>query len=179
MMFKQRIGNKVLATVVALTAGTLAACVGPYTPPPKEIAAANPTVTYQYANEDALVEVTHKAEIYCRDFNAMPRAMRFATTPDNQRQVIFECDRGRPLAAAPAYGTSVIAGPAVVAAAPVIAVPATIPSISYCYRTDEGLVTATQQAETYCRQYSARPRATNFSNNRDGTTTVAFGCDRA
>lgn len=173
-MLKHRIA---LATCAALTAGAVAGCVGPYTPPPKEIAAANPTVTYQYANEDALVEATHKAEIYCRDFNALPRATRFANTPDNQKQVIFECDRTRPIAAAPVYTTA----PAIVAAAPpaVIAMPATIPSVTYSYRTDEGLVTATQQAESYCRQYSARPRALNFSNNRDGTTTVAFGCDRA
>jgi hypothetical protein len=67
----------------------------------------------------------------------------------------------------------------VIAAAPVIAVPATVPNVTYSYRTDEGLVAATQQAETYCRQYSARPRAMNYSNNPDGTTTIAFSCDRA
>jgi len=175
-MLDHRIQKKTLLLLAGLAAGAVSACVGPYTPPPKEIAAANPSVTYQYANEDALVAVTQKAEVYCRDFNAMPRALRFTTTPDNQKQVIFECDRTRPLAAAP-----VITTPTVVAVptGSVVAMPAAIPSVSYSYRSDEGLVTATQQAETYCRQYSARPRAMNFANNRDGTTTVAFGCERA
>lgn len=172
-MLKNPVGNKVFMTLVVLMAGSLAACVSSY-PPPKEVAAANPSVTYQYANDDALVETTQKAEVYCRDFNATPRAIRFSNTPDNQKQVIFECDRARPIAAAPIY-----VAPPVIAAAPVYTAPTTVPNVTYSYRTDEGLVTATQQADAYCRQYSARPRAMNFTNNRDGTTTVAFGCERA
>ncbi len=172
-MLTHRIANNALLLIAALTAGSLAACVSSY-PPPKEVAAANPSVTYQYANDDALVETTQKAEIYCRDFNAMPRAIRFSNTTDNQKQVIFECDRTRPIATTPMYATQ-----PTVAAAPVYVVPTTVPSITYSYRNDEGLVAATQQAETYCRQYTARPRAVSFTNNRDGTTTVAFGCERA
>lgn len=177
-MLKNPVVNKVFITLVALMAGSVAACVSSY-PPPKEVAAANPSVTYQYANDDALVETTQKAEIYCRDFNAMPRAIRFSNTPDNQKQVVFECDRTRPLAAAPVYvAPPVVVATPVYAPAPVYTVPPAVPNVTYSYRTDEGLVTATQQAEAYCRQYSARPRTMNFTNNRDGTTTVAFGCER-
>jgi hypothetical protein len=47
-----------------------------------------------------------------------------------------------------------------------------LPSVTYSYTDDEGLVDATMQAEAYCRQFNALPRTTS---DEDGNVT--FACD--
>ena len=58
------------------------------------------------------------------------------------------------------------------------AVQATNPSVTYNYRTDQELVTANNNAMTFCNQYSTAPRTYNITNNSDGTKTVVFECVR-
>ena len=57
-------------------------------------------------------------------------------------------------------------------------VQASNPSVTYKYRTDQELVTASQNATTYCSQYQTAPRAAIISNNTDGTKTAVFECVR-
>ena len=58
------------------------------------------------------------------------------------------------------------------------AVQATNPTVTYNYRTDQELVTANQNAATFCNQYQTTPRTSNVTSNSDGTKTVLFECVR-
>jgi hypothetical protein len=57
-------------------------------------------------------------------------------------------------------------------------VQASNPSVTYKYRTDQELVTASQNATTYCGQYQTAPRAATITNNADGSKTAVFECVR-
>jgi hypothetical protein len=57
-------------------------------------------------------------------------------------------------------------------------VQASNPSVTYKYRTDQELLTASQNATTYCGQYQTAPRAAIISNNTDGSKTAVFECVR-
>ena len=52
------------------------------------------------------------------------------------------------------------------------------PSVTYNSRTDQELLTANQNATTYCGQYQTTPRTANLTNNSDGSKTVVFECVR-
>ena len=52
------------------------------------------------------------------------------------------------------------------------------PSVTYNYRTDGELLTANQNATTFCGQYQTSPRTSNITNNSDGSKTVVFECMR-
>ena len=58
------------------------------------------------------------------------------------------------------------------------AVQATNPTVTYNYRTDQELVTANQNATTFCSQYQTTPRTANVTSNSDGSKTVLFECVR-
>jgi hypothetical protein len=58
------------------------------------------------------------------------------------------------------------------------AVQATNPTVTYNYRTDQELVTANQNATTFCNQYQTTPRTANLTSNSDGSKTVLFECVR-
>jgi hypothetical protein len=57
-------------------------------------------------------------------------------------------------------------------------VQASNPSVTYNYRTDQELLTASQNATSYCGQYQTVPRAATIANNTDGTKTAVFECVR-
>jgi hypothetical protein len=57
-------------------------------------------------------------------------------------------------------------------------VQASNPSVTYKYRTDQELLTASQNATTYCGQYQSAPRAATIANNTDGSKTAFFECVR-
>ena len=57
-------------------------------------------------------------------------------------------------------------------------VQSTSPSVTYNYRTDQELVTANQNATTFCSQYQTAPRTATLTNNVDGSKTVVFECVR-
>lgn len=70
---------------------------------------------------------------------------------------------------------------AIAACAPVREPPqqvqATTPTVSYNYSTDDGLVQANTQAQTYCSQYASTPVLEgSIVDNSDGTRTVTFRC---
>ena len=52
------------------------------------------------------------------------------------------------------------------------------PSVTYNYRTDQELLTANNNAATYCSQYQTAPRTANLTTNSDGSKTVVFDCVR-
>jgi hypothetical protein len=57
-------------------------------------------------------------------------------------------------------------------------VQASNPTVTYSYRTDQELLSASQNATTYCGQYQTAPRAATITNNTDGSKTAVFECVR-
>jgi hypothetical protein len=57
-------------------------------------------------------------------------------------------------------------------------VQASNPTVTYSYRTDQELLSASQNATTYCGQYQTAPRAATLTNNADGSKTAVFECVR-
>jgi hypothetical protein len=83
------------AQTVAIVAGVLlTSCVARPTAP-VQIQASNPTVTYQYHNDQELLQANQSAAAYCGQYQAMPQTARFADSPDG-RAVVFECVQGGP-----------------------------------------------------------------------------------
>jgi hypothetical protein len=57
-------------------------------------------------------------------------------------------------------------------------VQASNPTVTYSYRTDQELLSASRNATTYCGQYQTAPRAATITNNADGSKTAVFECVR-
>jgi len=76
---------------------------------PVVLQASNPSVTFQYRNDQELLQANQNAAAYCAQFQAVPRTARFADGPDG-RAVVFECVQGLAPAGAP---QAAVAGPAI------------------------------------------------------------------
>src|ERR1700737_2507575 len=57
-------------------------------------------------------------------------------------------------------------------------VQASNPTVTYSYRTDQELLSASRNATTNCGQYQTAPRAATITNNADGSKTAVFECVR-
>ncbi|HSD09655.1 MAG TPA: hypothetical protein VLF14_01625 [Candidatus Binatia bacterium] len=147
-------------TLILLAAAVFAAC-STYPRRAVQTAATKPTVSYDYVDDDGLLDATHKAESYCAQYGAWPTAVDFDRR-SGDRHVTFACDQPRTASQAPA---TVIVQPSA-------------PPPSYPYRDDRGLVDAVNQAQRYCLALNANARSTRVINNPDGSRTVAFECDR-
>lgn len=56
-------------------------------------------------------------------------------------------------------------------------VAASVPTVSYSYGSDDGLIEANSKARSYCAQYNATPLMHgSIVDNADGTRTVTFEC---
>jgi hypothetical protein len=147
-----------LATPLTVTA--LAACTS-YSRPAVQTSATKPTVSYEYGDDNGLIDATRKAETFCGQYDAWPTAVDFDRRSGDQH-VTFVCDQPRVVAAAP---TTVV-------------VPSPQPPLTYPYRDDRGLVEALNQAQRYCLGLNGNARSTRVTNNADGSRTVTFECER-
>jgi hypothetical protein len=60
---------------------------------------------------------------------------------------------------------------------PAVQTSSTKPTVSYVYGDDQGLLDATQKAETFCAQYNAWPSTAGFDSRSDGRH-ITFACDQ-
>ncbi|WP_339717392.1 hypothetical protein [uncultured Sneathiella sp.] len=141
------------AAVLLATGALLAACGG-HNPPPKQVDASSPTVTYKYHSDDELVEVNQQAEAYCRQYNFISRPDTFSTNSDGTKSVVFECVPTATTAANPIPNSDLI----------------------YTYRTDQELVNASRSAQAHCASIGNNQVIANIVNNNDGSRTVTFQC---
>jgi hypothetical protein len=112
----------------ALLLGVLAvACTGP-SRPAVQVASSQPTVSYVYGDDRALVDALGKAEVYCADYNAWPTAVGSDRRSDG-RHITFACDQPRTVAAVAAPARTVVVSPAPT-------------PVDYPYRDDQGLIDA-------------------------------------
>ena len=110
-----------------------------------------PSVTYRYASDVGLVEATHKAEVYCQDYNSWPRTVNL-----DAGEVSFICDRSTAFEPDPRWSER---------------------HIDITFSTDQDLVEATERAHSYCRRYDAEPSDVHVRVNADGSRTATFACE--
>jgi hypothetical protein len=84
---------KANAQTAILLAGLAVTACAPRYSAPVQVAASNPTVTYQYRNDGDLLQANQNAVGFCGQYQASPRQLRFGEGP-NGRIVEFECIQG-------------------------------------------------------------------------------------
>jgi hypothetical protein len=139
--------------IALLAVGALASC-GPMATSPQQVQSSNPTVTYNYRNDQELVQANRNATTFCGQYQTTPRTASITNNPDGSRAVVFECVR-----------TTAAPPP-----------PPAAPSQSYTYQTDQELVQAAQTASAYCMSYGSQPTTSSIVINPNGTKTVTFQC---
>jgi hypothetical protein len=64
---------KVTKGMVAALAGLmLVSCVSTRSSQPEQVAASNPTVTYEYRNDDELIKANQQAITFCNQYEVFP-----------------------------------------------------------------------------------------------------------
>jgi hypothetical protein len=146
------------AALALSAAAALTACAARERPA-VQTAASKPTVSYEYAGDEALLNATRKAEAYCAKYGAWPTAEDF-DDDDGVQHVTFACNQPR----STATSTTVVTAPSP-------------PPLTYPYRDDRGLVEALNQAQRYCVGLNSSARSTRVTDNPDGSRTVTFECE--
>ena len=137
--------------------GVLVASCAPQYSSPQQMQASNPNVTYKYHNDQELLEVNQSAATFCNQYRAVPRPTSFTNAQDRSKVVVFECIQN----------TTTIAPP-----------PQYNPNLTYNYRTDQGLLEASRNAQAYCMNNGSQRVTSNIVANADGSKTVTFQCGR-
>jgi hypothetical protein len=78
--------------IALLAVGALASC-GPMATSPQQVQSSNPTVTYNYRNDQELVQANRNATTFCGQYQTTPRTASITNNPDGSRAVVFECVR--------------------------------------------------------------------------------------
>lgn len=142
-----------LGTVLAFTTVLAASCTS--FDSPKQVDASNPTVTYKYHNDDELVQTNELAAQFCSRYQAVPRSMSFIRDGGGDDTVVYECVS---TSRSSVYGSDFN------------------PNLTYTYRTDQELLTGSQNAQAYCLNNGSSRVVSNIVRNGNGTRTVTFQC---
>jgi len=141
-------------TAAVLAGLLLASCVAPYAPP-SQVQASNPTVTYKYRSDRELLQVNQNAANFCSQYQSVPRTANFTGDPDGSKVVNFEC---------------------VPQAPPTASVQQFTPNPAYSYRTDQELLDASRNAQSYCLSNGSQQVISNTTTSANGTKTFTFRC---
>ena len=139
------------ATVAALT---MASCASTMSSSPRQVDASNPTVTYQYRNDDELIQANQRAITFCEPYQTLPRAQHFGDDAEHHRTVVFECVSN--LQSAPIHQADT--------------------NLRYDYRSDQELLDVSRNAQVHCRASGRSEMSSNVVVNSDGSRTVTFHC---
>ncbi len=146
-----------MRAAVVLAAVAVASCTPPHSL--QQVKTSNPSVTYEYSGDQELLQAQQNAVVFCSRYQSAPRPARFTTGSNGQsNNVVFDCD--------PSYAT----------AAP--RQQAFDPNLTYSYRTDQELLDASWNAQTYCMNNGSQRAVSNIRTNTDGSRTVVFQCTR-
>jgi hypothetical protein len=145
-----------MRAAVALAAVAVASCTSS-SESLQQVRASNPSVTYEYAGDDELLEAQQNAVAFCSQYQAGPRPARImsGTTAGSNNTVVFECDPNLPTTAPPEVVGS---------------------DFAYTYQTDQELLQASQNAHTYCIDNGWQQAVPSIRTNSDGSRTVVFQC---
>ena len=142
-----------MAAATALAAVLAASCASYNSP--KQVDASNPTVTYKYHNDDELVQTNELAAAFCSRYQSVPRSVSFVRDGGGDDTVVYEC-----------VSTSRSG----------ISYSGFDPNLTYTYRTDQELLTGSQNAQAYCLNNGSSRVVSNIVRNGNGTRTVTFQC---
>ncbi len=141
------------ATVVVAAVMTVS-CEATRSSSPRQVDASSPSVTYQYRNDDELIQANQRAIGFCEPYRSLPQAQRFSEDSEHHRIVVFECVSN--LQAAPMARAD--------------------SDLRYDYRTDQELLEVSRNAQVHCRNNGGRETSSNIVINPDGSRTVTFHC---
>ncbi len=150
---------KVTKGVLAAMAGlTLASCASTRSSP-EQVAASNPTVTYEYRNDDELIQANQKAITFCNQYQALPRAQSFDNNEEHHgHRVIFECVGASSFSSVPQRQSN--------------------SDLTYNFRTDQELLDVSRDAQIYCLNSGAPEMDSNIIVQSNGSKTVTFRCSQ-
>jgi len=152
----QRFMKITKGTVAAITGLMIASCASTHSAP-KQVAASNPTVTYEYRNDDELIQANQKAITFCNQYQALPRAQSFNNDEEHHgHRVIFECIGASSFSNTPQRQSS--------------------SDLTYNFRTDQELLDVSRDAQAYCRNSGAPEMDSNIVTHSNGSKTVTFRC---
>ncbi|CCG41442.1 hypothetical protein [Magnetospirillum molischianum] len=144
--------------LAAVMSGLLAASCAPTHSTPQLIQSNTPSVTYRYSADQELVQANQSAASYCYQYQATPRTKTFSTEMDGSKTVVFECVR---VATAPPPSPS-----------PVPYNPTQV----YSVRSDQELIDASRNAQSYCQSNGAQQVSSTISTVSNGIRTATFQC---
>jgi type II secretory pathway pseudopilin PulG len=143
------------AWAAGLMAALLVAACVPQNVPPQQVQARNPSVTYKYRGDQELLQANQNAMTYCSQYQSTARTVSIDDSGDGQKVVVFQCVATGPVvASAPAYN----------------------PNLAFNYNTDQGLLDASRNADTYCMANGSQRAVSTIVTNANGTLTVTFQC---
>lgn len=146
-----------LRPAVALAAVAVASCTSASSSDSlQQVQASNPSVTYQYADDEELLRAQQSAVAFCGQYQAAPRPARLAgTSTSGGKTVVFECDPNLPTTVRPTISDD---------------------DLAYSYHTDQELLAASRNADTYCIDNGWQRAVPSIRTNSDGSRTVVFQC---
>jgi hypothetical protein len=155
----QNLMNVTKGTVVALAGLMIASCASTRSSSPEQVAASNPTVTYEYRNDDELIQANQRAITFCNQYQALPRAQSFDNDEEHHNhRVIFECVGASTFASAPLRQSN--------------------SDLTYNFRTDQELLDVSRDAQVYCLNSGAPEMDSNIVIHSNGSKTVTFRCSQ-
>jgi hypothetical protein len=152
--------HSIIGLTALVAAVMTASCASTLSSSPREVAANNPTVTYQYRNDDELIQANQRAVSFCDPYQSLPRAQHFSEDSDHQKVVIFECVAGTQTA---------VIRPAVIRQSD--------SELRYDYRSDQELLDVSRTAQVQCRNNGRPDVSSNVTVNSDGSRSVTFHCN--
>jgi hypothetical protein len=146
-----------MRAAVALAAMAVASCTSASSSDSLEqVRASNPSVTYEYADDEGLLRAQQSAVVFCSQYQAAPRPARLASSANGGgKTVVFECDPNLPTTVRPEVSGA---------------------DLAYSYRTDQELLAASRNATTYCIDNGWQQAVPSIRTNSDGSRTVVFQC---
>jgi hypothetical protein len=126
----------------------------------QQVKASNPSVTYEYRGDQELLQAQQNAVTFCNQYGSAPRPARFTAGSNGEaNNVVFECDPNLRTAASRQQTFD--------------------PNLNYSYRTDQELLDASWNAQTYCMNNGSQRAVSNIRTNTDGSRYVVFQCTHA
>jgi PBP1b-binding outer membrane lipoprotein LpoB len=146
--------NALIVATIGLSAVILGACASTHSSAPRQVDARRPTVTYQYRNDDELIQANQRAIGFCEPYQSLPKAQHFSEDSEHGRVVVFECVST--LLPEPMHQSNA--------------------DLRFEYRTDQELLDVSRNAQIHCRHSGRLESSSSITVNSDGTRTVTFHC---
>ncbi len=145
--------NAIIGATAVVAAVMTASCASTMSSP-RQVAANNPTVTYQYRNDDELIQANQRAISFCAPYQTLPQAKHFSEDSEHQKMVVFEC----------------------VSSVQTAAIRQPDSELRYNYRSDQELLEVSRNAQVQCRNSGRPEMSSHVVVNSDGSRTVTFHC---